>query len=91
MKTLFFMGRNSKTKSGTSWKIWKIERKGRRVLTKWGPARVIGRKVVAAGRLQTSESRTPPFPTAKLAEAYVAKRIRRKLGKGYQVAPRRRS
>ena len=39
MKVLFFMGRNSSNRSGVSWKIWKIRRKGRVVTVSWGPAR----------------------------------------------------
>jgi hypothetical protein len=91
MKTLFFMGRNEKNKSGLSWKIWKIQRKGRRVFTYWGPVRLVGRKVVPSGRLQSNVGRTPLFRTAEAAAAYVAVRVRRKLAKGYELSPRRRS
>lgn len=90
MKVLFFMGRNKKTKSGLSWKIWKIERKGRRVLTHWGPARLVGRKAVPIGMLHSNRDRTPPFATVEAAAAYVQARVRRKLAKGYEIQPRRR-
>ena len=33
MKIFFYMGRNRLTKSGVSWKIWKIKREGRKVTT----------------------------------------------------------
>jgi hypothetical protein len=84
MKTFFFMGRNPKTKGGVSWKIWKIERKGRRVTTWWGPATLRRRKVVPVGKLQSSTQRTPPFRSVARAVAYQQARITRKLTKGYQ-------
>ena len=34
MKTFFYMGRNRQNVSGVSWKIWKIERRGRKGLAR---------------------------------------------------------
>jgi hypothetical protein len=90
MKTLFFMGRNEKNKSGVSWKIWKISRKGRRVITHWGAARIVGRKVRAVGRMQSNIRRTPAFTSVSEASAYMKRRILTKLRKGYEVTPRGR-
>lgn len=90
MKIFFFMGRNPKTKGGVSWKIWKIQRKGRRVLTWWGAATLVRRKVVPIGKLQSSIKRTPPFATVADAAKYEAARIARKKAKGYQSRTRRR-
>ena len=90
MKIFFFMGRNDKTKSGVSWKIWKIQRKGRKVITWWGAATLVRRKVVPQGKLQSSIQRTPTFATVADAAKYEAKRIARKKAKGYQLRTRRR-
>ena len=90
MKTFYFMGRNPRTKGGVSWKIWKIERKGRQVTTWWGPAALIRRKVVPLGKLQSNIERTPPFRTVTDAARYENARIARKLAKGYERRPRRR-
>lgn len=91
MKTLFYMGRNAKTKGGVSWKIWKVERVGRRVLTYWGAAKLVRRKVVPVGRLQSNVDRTPPFGSTAIAIAYMKRRILRKLAKGYESVPRKRA
>ena len=90
MKIFFFMGRNDKTKSGVSWKIWKIQRKGRKVTTWWGAATLVRRKVVPKGKLQSSIRRTPTFATVADAARYEATRIARKMAKGYQLRTRRR-
>lgn len=87
MKTFFFMGRNPKTKSGVSWKVWKIEREARAVTTWWGPARVERRKVVPVGTLQ---SKTVPFSSRGDAVEHELARIREKRRKGYEQRPRRR-
>jgi hypothetical protein len=86
MKTLFYMGRNPRNVSGVSWKIWKIERRGKRVQTWWGPAHVVKRKVVPKYRLQT-KSRT--FRTEEAAREHEQRRIRDKEYKRYQRNPRR--
>lgn len=87
MRSFFFMGRNSKNKSGVSWKIWRIARQGRDVTLSWGPAVIVRRIVVPAGTLQTKLVR---FPSVDAARRYEADRVRRKLAKGYERGTRRR-
>ena len=88
MKIFYFMGRNKQTKSGVSWKTWKIERKGRRVCVWWGAVSVIQRQVAPTGKLQTKCWR---FPSASAAVAFEAARIRSKLAGGYERKPKWRS
>lgn len=53
MKTLFFAGRNPLVARGTSWKFWKIQRRGRVVESRWGPMMVVhGRMVPLTDRLR---------------------------------------
>jgi hypothetical protein len=80
MKIFFYMGRNTLTKSGVSWKIWKINRVGRKVTTLWGRATVVKRRVVPLS-LQTA---TRSFPTPRAAQEFEAQRIRSKITKGYE-------
>ena len=40
MKIYFYIGPNKQLKSGFSIEFWKIGRKGRTVIVKWGPAMV---------------------------------------------------
>jgi predicted DNA-binding WGR domain protein len=87
MKIFFFMGRNSLTKSGVSWKLWKIQRAGRKVTMLWGPAIVHKRRVVPAVSLQST---TRAFRSSEDAERFEARRIRSKLAKGYQRRTRTR-
>lgn len=87
MKTLFYMGRNKKNKSGVSWKIWKIERKGRIVTTWWGPAALIKRRVKAKGDLQCKSRK---FRDVVFAKRFASARIDAKLRKGYERKPRKR-
>ena len=88
MKIFFYMGRNPGTKSGVSWKIWKIECKGRKVTTYWGPAILVNRKPRPSRTLQ---SRTRHFTSEALAKGFVEGKIRNKLGKGYQRRTRWRN
>jgi len=87
MKTFFYMGRNDHNVSMVSWKIWKIERYGKRVVTRWGPAILVDRKPIPEYALLRKESR---FGTEAGAEEYERKKIRSKLAKGYQRSPRAR-
>jgi predicted DNA-binding WGR domain protein len=84
MKIYFFMGKNSLTKSGVSWKIWKIQRDGRKVTTFWGRARLISRRAVPL----SLRSATRSFTTTQAAIQFEAKLIRSKLKKGYERNPR---
>jgi predicted DNA-binding WGR domain protein len=86
MKTLFFTGRNPDNVSGVSWKVWKIRRKGRVVETRWGPIKIIKRKVVPTGTLQGKQWK---FSATLAAEEFYDKKVREKQRKGYQVSPRR--
>jgi hypothetical protein len=88
MKTLFYMGRNPKTKSGVSWKIWKIERHAKTVTRYWGAAEIARRKVVPRGGLQAV---TTKFRSEYEAGAFVEKCVREKLAHGYQRSTRCRS
>jgi hypothetical protein len=87
MKTFFFMGRNSKTQSGVSWKLWKIEREGRVVTTWWGPAALIKRKVKVKGGLQ---SKSRKFRDVAIAKRFANALVESKLRKGYERTPRKR-
>jgi hypothetical protein len=86
MKTFFYMGTNPENRSGFSWKIWKVERQGKTVQAWWGPARVLNRKPVPAGILQTKKWR---FRTEREAIEEESRRIQEKLRKGYKRVPRR--
>lgn len=86
MKVLFFTGRNRANESGVSWKRWQITRRGTEVLSEWGPIGIQGRKPVFVFR----QSKLRRFNTVAAAIAFVDEKIRAKLQKGYQVAPRRR-
>lgn len=88
MKTFFFMGPNPKNVSRVSWKIWKIERKGRKVTLLWGPAVLKRRRVKPANTLQ---SKVLQFSSIEEARQYETARIKAKTGKGYKRSPRRRS
>jgi predicted DNA-binding WGR domain protein len=87
MKVFFFMDRNPNNKSGVSWKIWKIERKGSEVTTWWGPAILVRRRPTAANTLQSKSWR---FRKEVQAREEEQQRIREKLSKGYKRTPRRR-
>ena len=88
MKIFYFMGRNPKTKGGVSWKIWKINRIGRTVITLWGRARLQDRKVVPGGDLASKVFR---FSSIEAAREFETSRVRSKLKKGYQRRTRRRT
>jgi len=87
MKTLFYMGSNKQNVSGVSWKVWKIQRKGRRVQTWWGAAHLVRRKVVPTHSLQT---KSWTFRTEEAAREDEQRRIREKLNGGYERNPRNR-
>lgn len=88
MKTFFYMGRNNHNVSKVSWKIWKIERKGNRVFTRWGPAILVKRRAVPKGNLQSKAWR---FRSEEAAKDFERRRILSKLAKGYERNPRRRA
>jgi len=81
MKIFFYMGRNASTRSGLSWKIWKISRRGKIVTTRWGPAELLSRKVVPSASLQ---SKVQKFGTVQEAVNFENKIIQSKLNKGYE-------
>ena len=82
MKVYFFMRRNPKNVSGMSYKVWKIERKGRKVTAWWGPAVVRRRRPVPASYL---ESKTWRFGSERAAVDFEEKRIRSKLDEGLRT------
>jgi predicted DNA-binding WGR domain protein len=81
MKIFFYMGRNPSTRSGVSWKIWKISRRGKTVTTHWGPAELFRRKVVHSA---SARSKVRKFKTLSDAIVFESRIIRSKLYKGYQ-------
>ncbi len=81
MKIFFYMGRNASTRSGLSWKIWKICRRGRAVTTFWGPAKLHRRRAVLDGAPRT---KTHKFKTVAEAIDFENSIIKGKLKKGYQ-------
>ena len=87
MKVFFFMGRNRQTRSGVSWKVWKISRQGRCVTRYWGPARLDGRRVVHGSYIQSC---TCKFVNEVEAAAFEQRLIASKIKKGYERKPRRR-
>jgi predicted DNA-binding WGR domain protein len=87
MKILFFTGRNDRNISRVSWKIWKIQRKGKRLQTWWGPAALVRRKAVPKSTLQTQSWN---FRTDEAARQDEQRRIREKLNEGYERNPTRR-
>jgi len=87
MKVFFYMGRNPANRSGVSWKIWKVTRKGQSVTTIWGPAVLKNRKVVSVYKAKKTRFLSSP----KKAIAYEATLIRAKLAKGYERRTRWRS
>jgi hypothetical protein len=88
MRSFFYMGVNPKNKSGVSWKIWKIERSGRRVRVQWGPAILVNRSVRPKGSLQ---DKTLSFSSEGAARSYERSRVRSKLTKGYERKPQPRT
>ncbi|MBI5770016.1 MAG: hypothetical protein HZA93_19730 [Verrucomicrobia bacterium] len=88
MKTLFFTGRNPENQNGLSWKVWKIQRTGRVVETRWGPIKIIGRRIVLSRSL--ASKRWPSFATVTEAKSFYDRKVREKLRKGYEIKPRRR-
>jgi predicted DNA-binding WGR domain protein len=87
MKIFFYMKRNPENISGTSFKTWKIERKGRKVTRWWGPAESTGHMVYPACTLQTCVAR---FRSEREAIDDEKRLVRSKLAKGYERVPRMR-
>jgi len=89
MKVFFFIGRNDRNKSGTSCKIWKIERKGRTVRRLWGPATwdKRARRAVPSDGLREVIDVQPTVEEARTFEEYW---VSRRLSRGYERNPRRR-
>lgn len=86
MKVFFLCGPNPNNVNGMSCKVWKIERTGRTVITWWGRADVIARKLTPLGELQ---SKARKFRTEDAAASHERGRITSKLAKGYDRKPRR--
>ncbi len=81
MKVYYYMGRNDRNVSGVSWKLWKIERRGRVIQVWWGRATLRRRKPFAHGRLAT---KTWKKDSEELAKEEERNRIAKKLAKGYE-------
>jgi len=82
MKTFRFLGNNLENKSRVSYKLWKIERKGRTVIVRWHPV-MVDRKRRTVPRAKAQERRILYASEKKASEA-VDKRIQEKLNKGYE-------
>ena len=85
MKRFFYMGRNARNRSGVSWKLWQIERKGKKVHVSWGRVALIKRRVVPAGSLQNCWW---GFRSESEAKNNEQDRIKEKVAKGYERTPR---
>lgn len=85
MKTLYYMGSNPRNQSGVSWKMWKVQRRGRTVTIYWGRATIRNHKLMPAGSLTAKSFK---FRAVADAQAELAWRVERKLAKGYAVLPR---
>lgn len=85
MKIYFYMRRNEITKSGLSFKMWKIERKDRIVTTWWGPAIIKNRIPRPSHNLQSKKRK---FRTEDQAIKFEHDRIQSKLRKGYERKPK---
>lgn len=90
MRKHFFVGPNKQLKSGMSIKVWKIERRDRRVQVWWGRARLdqSKRRVRSKGTLTT---RWWDFSTSSVVEDQMWRRIHSKVLTGYKRNLRRRS
>ncbi len=89
MKIYFFMGRNERNKSRISWKVWKIQRSGRCILLRWAPAQADSRrKLIATGTMQEKRK---TFLSESAASEYERRVITRKVTKGYDRSPRRKT
>lgn len=86
MKSFLYTGPNSGNQSGVSWKIWKIERKGNRVIRRWSPLTVVKRKALPVSLLQRNERR---FSSEDAAKKFEHELIQNKLAKGYKRSLRR--
>jgi hypothetical protein len=87
MKVFFFMDRNAETVSGVSWKMWKIERRGREVTVWWGAATIVKRKPKPVHDLQ---SKPRKFRSEEKAKEFEDHRIKEKLRRGYKRMAKRR-
>ena len=87
MKKFFYMKRNPRNISGVSFKIWKIERKGRKVTTWWAPAECTHHKVhIAKGR--TFRRHVLHFRLDQDAIDHEKRRVKSKKAKRYVQFPR---
>jgi len=90
MKIYFYIGPNKQLKSGFSIKFWKITRKGRTVIVRWGPAMVdIKRRKVL--RASWTQARDWTLSSESEAKADVKRRINEQVAQGYYRLPRRKS
>jgi predicted DNA-binding WGR domain protein len=68
-----------------SWKMWKIERKGKVVTVYWGPMERVKHRIKPVGKLQKKQWRCSSEAVAKLQKE---RRIAEKRSKGYQQIPK---
>lgn len=89
MKQFMFAGVNLGNKSRTSWKIWKIERKGKVVTAWWEPGRLHKRRLIPVSTANRMRSKTWRFRSEESARDDEQRRIQEKLRNGYQRVRRR--
>jgi predicted DNA-binding WGR domain protein len=87
MKVFFYIRLNRRNKCGFSRKMWKIERRGRRVQVWWGRTELVGYKPAPLGDLATQHW---IFRTEAKAIQEEQARIAAQLSQGYQRNPRSR-
>ena len=89
MRKFYYMKPNPDPRiiSRASYKIWMIERKGRKVTTWWAPAECTGRKVYPARTLRKHALR---FRSEQDAIDHEKQRVQSKITKGYDPFPRSR-
>ena len=85
MKIFFYTGRNPDNQSGLSWRLWKIERRGRKVHVWWGPVKILRRRITPTATLQT---KSWTFPSEERAREEESARIQAQLRQGYERKPR---
>jgi len=86
MRTFVYMGPNPGNKSGVSWKVWKIERRERKVTVWFGKATVKLHKLVPSNTLST---KSWTFRTDQAAIEAVKRRIQEKEKEGYEKISRK--
>lgn len=89
MKKFIFTGVNAENKSGTSWKIWMIERRQKVVTVLWGPGSLHKRMLIPVNKTSRLRRKSWRFRSEAMAREDERRRIQEKLNKGYERVRRR--